>query len=120
MLTYAERVNNAARCLAAIDKARSILKPGDRLRVAKCPGTKRTITFKCWDGRDSCWMVSQAGIDDYHPVTIDRINGTPIDIACGFEQRIEEAKTVVAQQDDRRKQRERKLQHLRNNAHVLF
>lgn len=56
--------------------AKEILKKGDRVRVTKCPGTKRTITFERWDG---CWMVSKSGIDDYHPVNVDRVNGVDVD-----------------------------------------
>lgn len=120
MLTYEERVNNAARCLAAVDRARAIVKRGDRLRVTKCPGTKRTMTFECWDGPDSCWMVSKSGIDDYHPVTIDRINGKPIDIAECWEQRILEAKHVVQRQDGRRKRLELERQKRRESADISF
>jgi hypothetical protein len=52
--------------------AKKILKQGDRVRCIKCPGTKRTFTFDHWDG---CWMVSKAGIDDYHPINVDLVNG---------------------------------------------
>lgn len=54
--------------------AKKILKKGDRVRCSKCPGTKRTFTFDYWDG---CWMVSKTGINDYHPVNADLINGKP-------------------------------------------
>lgn len=54
--------------------AKNILKKGDRVRCTKCPGTKRTFTFDHWDG---CWMVSKTGIDDYHPVNVDSVNGAP-------------------------------------------
>lgn len=50
------------------------LRVGDRVRVTKCPGTKRTFTFNYWDGG---WMVSKSGIDDYCAVSIDRVNGMP-------------------------------------------
>lgn len=55
-------------------KAKQILKKGDRVQCTKCPGTKRTFTFSHWDG---CWMVSKTGIDDYHPINVDLINGKP-------------------------------------------
>lgn len=54
--------------------AKKMLKSGDRVRCTKCPGTKRTFTFHFWDG---CWMVSKSGIDDFHPINIDLINGKP-------------------------------------------
>lgn len=55
-----------------LEKAKSILKKGDKIRVTKCPGTKRTITFDHWDG---WWIVSKSGIDDYSFLTIDKLNG---------------------------------------------
>ena len=54
--------------------AKKTLKKGDRVRCTKCPGTKRVFTFERWDG---CWMVSKTGIDDYHPVNVDLVNGVP-------------------------------------------
>jgi len=58
-----------------VEKAKLILKKGDRIRVTKCPGTKRTITFDHWDGN---WIVSKSGIDDYHPINVDVVNGEKI------------------------------------------
>jgi len=62
-------------CREAEIKAKQILKQGDRIRITKCPGTKRTIIFSHWDG---CWIVSKSGINDYHPVNIDKVNGKEI------------------------------------------
>lgn len=62
-------------CREAELKAKEVLKKGDRIRVTKCPGTKRTITFNHWDG---CWIVSKSGINDYHPVNIDKVNGKSV------------------------------------------
>ena len=62
-------------CKEAELKAKQVLKKGDRIRVTKCPGTKRTITFSHWDGN---WIVSKSGINDYHPVNIDKVNGKEI------------------------------------------
>lgn len=62
-------------CREAELKAKQVLKKGDRIRVTKCPGTKRTITFSHWDGN---WIVSKSGINDYHPVNIDKVNGKEI------------------------------------------
>jgi len=64
------------KCLKAEVNAKKVLKKGDRIRVTKCPGTKRTITFERWDG---CWIVSKSGIDDYHPVNIDLVNNDVVD-----------------------------------------
>lgn len=58
-------------------KAKKLLKKGDRVRCTKCPGTKRTFTFDHWDG---IWMVSKSGINEYHPVNVDLVNGIPFTI----------------------------------------
>lgn len=60
----------------AIKNAKRILQPGDRLRVTKCPGTKRWITFAGWDG---IWIVSKSGINDFSPRCVDRLNDQVID-----------------------------------------
>ena len=64
----------------AITNAKRVLKPGDRLRVTKCPGTKRWITFAGWDG---IWIVSKSGINDFSPRCVDRLNGQTIDFTQG-------------------------------------
>ncbi len=53
-------------------KVKSQVKKGDRVSCTKCPGTRRTFTFDCWDG---FWMVSKSGIDDYAPTSVIEING---------------------------------------------
>lgn len=63
-------------CIKAVASAKKVLKVGDRIRCIKCPGTKRTFTFSHWDG---CWMVSKSGVDDYHPVNVDAVNGIAVD-----------------------------------------
>jgi len=63
--------------VAAVN-AKKVLKAGDRIRVAKCPGTKRVITFAGWDGP---WIVSKSGINDYSPSSVDRLNGKPVDFS---------------------------------------
>lgn len=70
------REQKIQRFRAAAANARKILKPGDRIRVTKCPGTKRWITFSGWNGD---WIVSKSGINDYAATTIDRLNGKPVD-----------------------------------------
>lgn len=60
------------------ENAKNILKAGDKLRVTKCPGTKRTITFSHFDG---IWIVSKSGIDDFHSINVDRLNGLPVDFS---------------------------------------
>lgn len=63
-------------CQKAEVNALKALKAGDRVRCTKCPGTKRTFTFSHWEG---CWMVSKSGINDYHPVNVDVVNGIAVD-----------------------------------------
>lgn len=50
--------------------ASAAMKPGDRFRATKCPGTKRWATFAGFDGG---WIVSKSGIDDYSPLCVDMI-----------------------------------------------
>jgi hypothetical protein len=64
--------NQKNRSADSVAKAKAFLKKGDRVRVTKCPGTPRTITFDRWDGP---WMVSKSGIDDYHPSNVTKVNG---------------------------------------------
>jgi len=63
-------------CSKAEATAKKVLKAGDRVRCTKCPSTKRVFTFSYWDG---CWMVSKSGINDYHPVNVDMVNGIAVD-----------------------------------------
>lgn len=65
--------------LLAAQNARTVLNRGDRIRVTKCPGTKRWATFERWNGH---WIVSRSGIDDYAPGCIDMVNGLPVDFTA--------------------------------------
>lgn len=76
MLSEAQREVQRQRFYRAAANAKLVLKRGDRLRVSKCPGTLRWISFECWSGN---WIVSKSGIDDYAPSCIDRVNGEPVD-----------------------------------------
>jgi hypothetical protein len=60
----------------ATSNAKAVLKKGDRVRVKKCPGTKRIISFSHWDGQ---WMVSKSGINDYHAINVDMVNCELVD-----------------------------------------
>jgi len=75
MLTKEERIALFYKCT---ENAKKVLKTGDRIRVRKCPGTKRWITFDGWDGY---WIVSKSGINDYSAGTIDMLNGEPVDFS---------------------------------------
>jgi hypothetical protein len=62
-------------CFATFN-AKAVLKKGDRVRVSKCPGTKRIISFSHWDGQ---WMVSKSGRNDYHAINVDMVNCELVD-----------------------------------------
>lgn len=76
MPTKEELDENKKRFHIAVANAKKILQPGDRVRVTKCPGTKRTITFAGWDGP---WIVSKSGINDYAASCVDMVNGKIVD-----------------------------------------
>lgn len=59
-------------------KAKAILKKGDRIRFVRGTGIKRTYTFNHFDG---VWIVSKSGIDDLIASRIDLLNGKPINFA---------------------------------------
>lgn len=67
--------NKQEEWVECVNRAKQVLKQGDRIRVTHCPGTKRTITFDHWDGN---WIVSKSGKDDYSAMSIDMLNGKPI------------------------------------------
>lgn len=76
MLTEQQKAENRKRFEIAASNAKATLAPGDRLRVTKCPGTKRWITFAGWNGH---WIVSKSGINDYAASSVDMVNGKPVD-----------------------------------------
>lgn len=61
---------------AATENAKSILKPGDRIRASRCGGLKRTYNFESWEGD---WIITKSGISDIAAIHIDRLNGEKID-----------------------------------------
>lgn len=61
--------------------AKKIIKVGDRIRCTKCLGKKSVFTFSHWDGS---WMVSKSGINDYHPINVEVLNGIAIDFKLDF------------------------------------
>lgn len=76
MLTEVQKEINSERSRVAVLNAKKVLKIGDRLRVTKCPGRQRWITFGGWDGGS---IVSKSGLGDFHPMCVDMRNGEPID-----------------------------------------
>lgn len=64
----------------AAETARKVLKKGDRVRCAKCPGgVNRTFTFERWEGDR---MVSKSGIADFFPICVTKVNGARVDFLC--------------------------------------
>jgi hypothetical protein len=74
--TEEERARRVRLTKLATDSAKTTLKKGDRLRVTRCPGTKRWVTF---DHRDGYWIVTKSGIDDIQAINVDRVNTESVD-----------------------------------------
>lgn len=79
MLTEEEKQRNRHLFLSAAEKAKKVLKPGDKIRVKRCHSRKSTITFVGWDGH---WIVSKSGVSDYSACGIDRLNGQSVDFTA--------------------------------------
>lgn len=77
MITEEQRAWSRERVRIATVNARKVLKRGDRIRVTKCPGTKRTITFSHWEGEFE--IISKSGQREYCAANIDRLNGVAVD-----------------------------------------
>lgn len=75
MLT--EKEARKKRLIYATQRAKKVLKKGDRIRVTKCPGTKRTITFDHWECDNE--IISKSGRGEYAACNIDRLNGEHVD-----------------------------------------
>jgi len=65
----------------ATDRARLVLKRGDKIRCTGCGGTVATYKFLAWDtslitGEPNGWIVSPSR-DDLHASHIIRLNGQP-------------------------------------------
>lgn len=78
-----DRANRIKLGKLATARAKATLKRGDRLRVVRCPGTKRWVTFDHWD---EYWIVTKSGIDDIHAVNVDRVNDRDIDFTTSIQQ----------------------------------
>lgn len=64
------------RVTEATDRAKDVLRSGDRIRAGRCGGIHRTYTFECWEGM---WIVTKSGINDIAATHIDRVNGVDVD-----------------------------------------
>jgi hypothetical protein len=70
-----EQIKNS---VEATQRAKKVLKIGDRIGCNGCGGTKRTITISGWDGN---WIVSKSGIDDIHASHIYKWNGMKVNFS---------------------------------------
>ncbi len=61
------------RSQAATNRARRILRQGDRIGVTRCMGVKICVTFSHWEGD---WICSRK-LSDIHATHIFKINGKP-------------------------------------------
>jgi hypothetical protein len=77
-----DKDNRRRELVEATARAMRVLKPGDRIRVTKCPGTKRTITFDHFNGWE---IISKSGRGEYSARSIDRLNGAPVNFKVGAE-----------------------------------
>ena len=76
MLTEEQREKNRRRCKIATDNARPVLKPGDRLRVARCGNSSGvTVTMTGWDGD---WITSKC-LNDIAAINVLKVNGKRVD-----------------------------------------
>ena len=75
MLGNKDKQIRRERIRKATKTATDVLNQGDRIRVTKCPGTKRTITFGHWYGDE---IISKSGRGEYAASNIDRLKGEPV------------------------------------------
>lgn len=71
MLSGGEREHSLHLAVVTEENAKKVIKPGDPVRVHKCSGRKRWITFREWDG---AWIVSSRGINDFSLLSVDNVN----------------------------------------------
>lgn len=57
----------------AVERAKAVLKEGDRIRATRCGGGSPTFTFVGWEGR---WITSRTR-DDISPMCVIAVNGVP-------------------------------------------
>ena len=74
-MTEEERAEKIEQYRKATERAKKVLKPGDKIRCSRCGGIRATYRFSRWDGSS---IVSASGISDLTAMGIDRLNGLPI------------------------------------------
>jgi len=67
----------------AAERARQVLKPGDRLLVAVCGNCRGvTVTMTGWSADFPDFIASKTlDADELHPINIRKVNGTPVSFA---------------------------------------
>lgn len=66
--------NASAAFVRSAERARLVLKPGDRLSMASaCGGRAQTVTFSHWYGN----TISSRSVDDLSAWNIAKVNGVP-------------------------------------------
>ncbi len=65
----------------ATERAKAVLKPGDRLYVKNCGDSRSTVAMIGWAAPPfDCWITSKAR-DDIHAMHILKVNGVPTSFA---------------------------------------
>ena len=77
MFTEEQRAERRAHSLRAIERAKAVVKVGDRLDFHKCGGRSRG-RFVGWDGN---WMCTASGCDDVSALNVFKLNGQWISFA---------------------------------------
>lgn len=73
----ADRLRRVAALNRATGRARAMLRPGDRLHVTRCGGSKAVVTFTGFDSFFPDWICS-ATRNDIHAFHIYKVNGAPV------------------------------------------
>lgn len=87
--------------MSATANAKLTLKPGDKIRAVRslCHSKKESYLFELWDGD---WIVSRSGINDISAISIDLVNGQPVDFSKPLTVTLEEATKVYKENERRR------------------
>lgn len=67
----------------AAERARAVLKPGDRLLVKTCGNSRGTsVTMKGWSPYFPDFIASRTmDEDELHPINVLKVNGKPVSFA---------------------------------------
>jgi hypothetical protein len=65
--------------IAAFERAKKVLKPGDRISRKMCAGARGTFKFTHWEGMWACGRT----VSDCSSMNIYRVNGKDVDFSNG-------------------------------------